>query len=391
MKAARALLAPTLLLFAVSAHASDYHFVVIADFDPSDAEGVVGQSVSINSEGEVGFLVLRSSPELVDDVYRGAGGPLTPIAAGVDIYSEAGANSATSIDAEGAVSFVGNLPPQGPLGLLAGSGASVEALVPASSMGIHNFVLFRGSDTGFQGFVAAANAVFHLYRRELDASLTPLADEGSGASDILSLGRYQLGINASGTVATFLELGDGSRGIGRSDGDSFGAIVGQSQGFVPQPYVIDIDDAGNVLFLATPSTSPLGGGLYLASGGSPAPLVDSSGPFANFLSGALSAAGDLVFQANLDSGPSATGGLFTGTDPVADKVIAVGDPLAGSTVSNLNLGDMNDAGQIAFYAGLADGRDLVVRADPVPEPSASTCAGAALLGLAARFAARRGR
>ncbi|HMF11754.1 MAG TPA: PEP-CTERM sorting domain-containing protein [Gemmataceae bacterium] len=41
---------------------------------------------------------------------------------------------------------------------------------------------------------------------------------------------------------------------------------------------------------------------------------------------------------------------------------------------------LNDAGQLAFRATLADGRDVIVRADPVPVPEPSTLT---LVGLAA--------
>jgi hypothetical protein len=58
--------------------------------------------------------------------------------------------------------------------------------------------------------------------------------------------------------------------------------------------------------------------------------------------------------------------------PVPDKVIAIGDPLFGSTVTGFLLDPegLNDAGQVAFLAQLADGRIAIARADPteVPEP-----------------------
>lgn len=52
-------------------------------------------------------------------------------------------------------------------------------------------------------------------------------------------------------------------------------------------------------------------------------------------------------------------------------VLAVGDPLLGSTVSDLAfVGEgFNDAGQLAVLALLQDGRQAVVRASPIPEPT----------------------
>lgn len=63
--------------------------------------------------------------------------------------------------------------------------------------------------------------------------------------------------------------------------------------------------------------------------------------------------------------------LFAGPDPENDKVIAVGDELFDSTITRLEIDtkSLNDAGQIAFIAGLADGRVAVVRAEPAVAPT----------------------
>lgn len=57
-------------------------------------------------------------------------------------------------------------------------------------------------------------------------------------------------------------------------------------------------------------------------------------------------------------GDAETFGIYTGPDRVADKVIATGDSLFGSTVTDLafDRDGMNNKGQIAFTAHLADGR-----------------------------------
>jgi hypothetical protein len=43
---------------------------------------------------------------------------------------------------------------------------------------------------------------------------------------------------------------------------------------------------------------------------------------------------------------------------------------------------LNEAGQVLFYAELASGESVLVRADPVPEPAASALGGAALVAVA---------
>jgi hypothetical protein len=85
-------------------------------------------------------------------------------------------------------------------------------------------------------------------------------------------------------------------------------------------------------------------------------------------------AGAIVFGADLVKPPLPNAsGIFSGPDPRADKIIAVGDELFDSTVAGLpanfmNPRALNDVNQIVFRATLADGRTVLVRADP-------TCSG----------------
>jgi hypothetical protein len=78
----------------------------------------------------------------------------------------------------------------------------------------------------------------------------------------------------------------------------------------------------------------------------------------------------------LDTGGS---GIFTGADPITDKVIALGDTLFGATVVSLDFSTkgLNNSGQLAFLATFEDGTSGIFRANPesisepksVPEPA----------------------
>jgi hypothetical protein len=106
---------------------------------------------------------------------------------------------------------------------------------------------------------------------------------------------------------------------------------------------------------------------------------------------ALNDGGQVAFQIESGSGF----GIYTGPDPVADKVLASGDLLCDAAVTDIDFQryGQNDAGQLALYVRFVDGRNLVVRADPstgpggqcitVPEPAAPVSAGVAALVLAA--------
>ena len=87
-------------------------------------------------------------------------------------------------------------------------------------------------------------------------------------------------------------------------------------------------------------------------------------------------------------GDDANGGYF-------DRLL-VNEPLFGSTLRSLtprathespgNI-DMNDAGQIAFHYQLADGRQGIAVATPVPEPTAASLM---LIAAAAVISGRSG-
>jgi hypothetical protein len=84
-------------------------------------------------------------------------------------------------------------------------------------------------------------------------------------------------------------------------------------------------------------------------------------------------------------------GLFAGPDPFKDGLLAIGNSLDKSTIVDLQIDDqaLNDNGVVAFLATLADGRQVIYRADPleVPEPNMLTLV--TLLGLGLLVSRRR--
>jgi hypothetical protein len=107
--------------------------------------------------------------------------------------------------------------------------------------------------------------------------------------------------------------------------------------------------------------------VFTGNGGPPTTVVTNSGPFHDFGAGAaINDAGDIAFFADMDAGGD---GIFTGPDPLADKVIREGDALFGSTATEINyFRGLNDDGAIAFTYVLANGRAGVAVA-AVPEPT----------------------
>jgi Arylsulfotransferase (ASST) len=171
------------------------------------------------------------------------------------------------------------------------------------------------------------------------------------------------------TVSFLATLSSGEEAIFTGNGGATTAIATTGELFSAFSDASSINDAGTVAFLATLTA---GGQAVLTGNGGPLTVVaDTTGPFSGFIGNvaAINNAGVVAFAATLKDGSS---GVFTGPDPAADKIIATGDPLFGSTVVSIDATPfpprgLNNAGQLTFLAQLADGRTVLVRADLVSE------------------------
>jgi hypothetical protein len=121
-----------------------------------------------------------------------------------------------------------------------------------------------------------------------------------------------------------------------------------------------IAENGTVAFLAEP--------VYLTRAiytwdGTTTQVADTEGPFEQFTAPAVNAAGDVAFFAEFEGWGR---GIFTGPDPVADRVIATGDSLFGSVVVHLECGRhaLNESGKIAFAYSLENGNSGIALASP---------------------------
>ncbi len=128
-----------------------------------------------------------------------------------------------------------------------------------------------------------------------------------------------------------------------------------------------INDQNKVAFLSTDNQGETGN--FTFEKGNLTNIVNNQGLFSSFESIDINNQDTLAFSATLSTGKK---GIFIGADPIADKVISVGDSLFGSTITKVDFfGDkgLNNNGQIAFFAALADGTEGIFRADPSSVPS----------------------
>jgi len=92
-------------------------------------------------------------------------------------------------------------------------------------------------------------------------------------------------------------------------------------------------------------------------------ITETDGAFEAYRGALITYAGAVVMIATPRGGSI---GLFGGPDPEADRILALGDSLLDSTVEDFaaNAVSINASGQVAIRASLADGRHVIVRADP---------------------------
>ncbi len=231
----------------------------------------------------------------------------------------------------------------------------------------------------------------------------------------------EIDLNEAGEVAAQLEYSDPiqnlSRGIFVWDAPiqpREAARTAVEKLGVGEQYAPDLNNAGQVAFVVDGSPTmtfydppddqngaivaqiQLSPGIWLAT---PTPfgappiltqLVDTSTGFASFGDVLLDDFGRIVFSATKSLGGS---GVYDGPDPVANKILEVGDIVDGRLYSVVSLGKGNDWGQFTlitsdFYT--TDRQVWRVTPEPAPEPGMAMLLGAGVFGLGS-LARRRSR
>lgn len=325
----------------------------------------------LNDAGQVAFLNSAG-------IFRGDGGPLVPIAR----------NGQAAPDGLGTIH---------PLG-----GPAINAV---------GQVAFRGGGPGDW-------RTDSIWRGD-GTALTRVARVGLPASDgnghLSDLGGSTPALNNSGQVA-FTGVIMGADGgdveqyvVYRSDGGALTQIARARQATAFGPFLHfsdpDLNDVGQVALVASFDDGrglASGAGVFRGDGGTLTALAHSrqatpggNGTFELFYQPALNAAGQTAFLSTLAGtvgGDADDNGLFLYDDALGlIQVAREGDALLGSTIAELlfherdptgaELTGLNNRGQLAYHATLADGRQVIALATDVPEPAALTLLATASLLL----------
>lgn len=400
----RLVLAMAFVASSAEARAQVYTFQNIADTSmglfsnfghfPSADDG----APALNNAGRIAFWAVRNGGPGVGGMFTISGGVVTPIAETTSGTIQDFGPRRPAMNASGQVAFYANLTGGGS-GVFSGNGGGLTTIAdtntapPSPGTGtLSGFSQLPGiNNAGVVGFAAQSPATgggtVKFVLSGNGGAFNQIANS-SGNPGFFSAGNY-VSINSGGTVAFRGTTPDGTdfHRILAGNGGALTTIMspvgtqfanGFGQGTVP------INASGSVAFHAFLDAG--GEGIFRGNGGAPIPIADTSGPYSSFFADpSLNALDAVVFQAFLDAGGY---GIFTGADPATSTVIRLGDALFGSTVTALNIGGsaLNDAGQIAFYYNLADGRNGIALATPVPEPASLALTG---LGLGSLIAVQR--
>jgi hypothetical protein len=337
-----------------------------------------------------------------------------------DSSGEISGFSVPSINTDGVVAF-GAFLGNGDQAIYTGIGDGVLTTIADTSPGIY-FELFAATinDAGRVAFGATTSEpdLFHpiadagIYT-SADGVTTTIADNAPG-SPYYDFGFIPQSINASGVVAFYgkLRTNDGfpslSNGIFTGNGGAQTTIANPSAGFGQISEGTSINASGTVAFAATRSPSGKRG-VFTGMSAASTTVADVDGEFSNFGNvPSINDAGTVAFRADLDAGGSAiyTGGIsavlpivatadgaftaledpainadagiafagtlpgsirgiFVGADSATDKVIAVGDSLFDSSLTNFSFQrGLNANGEIAFRYNTSDGVVGIAVASP---------------------------
>ena len=355
--------------------AQAFTFVEIASNQTANFTDLVNAAYAINDVGTVTFV---GELDGQNGIFAGNGGVLTTVADEGDGFLSFGD---LDINSAGTVVF----------------SADSDTRIVSSSGGLLTDVITVASSSGLIGFSANdglwAPVINELGTIAFSANNFATTDEGiftinggvvSTIADAPNFDLFRFSLNNNDDVAFFaistlapdgdaLFIGDGT-GLPTPFADpmGFGTIEG--------PVLNDNGTvAFNALFLDAMFNPVVGN--FRQGAGSPELVVDDQGPFDELGRPAINNAGTLVFQSGLDLGAPA---LFVGSDPVADRVIGVGDMLLGSTITSISFQErngLNNQGQFVFTAQFADGSSGIFRADPTQPPVQDVSEPAAWLGL----------
>ena len=356
--------------------------------------------VALSDDGKVVFAA-KSLPANVDGLFAWQAGTLTPINLAAGGYTQV---NSVAVRSAGDVAFVARRE----------AGATDFRGVYRTSTSAGAVTTLREEPIAIPGDPSGPSPRFVAMSENGTVAYSTIVDGGpgaiyrgpvGGAQPVLRSGSgtffntQRLDVNNAGQVAVQMEHTSPVMGLSRGIlvfetpeqplASTKSAIEQLSVAIQPMP---SINSAGQVAFSLNSTatmkfynppnnsggtlidTVTLTPGVYVvtpAGYGLPrtyTQIANNAGLFNTFDRVRINDAGMVVFEANLDGG-GATSGLYTGGNPLTDKVIGQGDTIGTTFVSILELGELNNSNQFTFYTSDFISTDRQVWLATVPEPA----------------------
>ncbi|HEX5229851.1 MAG TPA: choice-of-anchor tandem repeat NxxGxxAF-containing protein [Bryobacteraceae bacterium] len=347
-----------------SLYGAEYTFTKILDNAPGSdfsLASFIGPFM-INSHGTVAFTAAKSTTHNTG-IYIGSGnGPVSTVFEGGLTVGSPRVNWATGFNDSGTVVYAAG---GGIYTGTAAGGTPFQVVDVTQGSSIHPAI----NNAGTVAYGIGNTTI--MTRNGSGAAQTLVSDsELPRAIALVAPMLVGLSINTGGTVAFYATNVQNTTGNcscalytkGPSGAAAQGTPFQQNITAVPQ-----INDSGSVVFAGIYQGVK---GVFVASGGQVGAAVDLSGQTLTLDTNnvTINANGEVAYFGNFIL--AHLQGIFTGPDNIKDKVIATGDPLFGSVVSEITPPQvpgkfLNDKGQIAFGYRLSNGLQGVAVATPV--------------------------
>jgi hypothetical protein len=168
-------------------------------------------------------------------------------------------------------------------------------------------------------------------------------------------------VTGDGNVVFRADREDGVQGIYAASGGSIRTVAETGDLFETLGLFPSANEDGTVAFAATLRAG--GSAIFTADEGRITRITNTDDAFESYRGALITNAGAVVRIATPRGGKL---GLFAAADPEADRILAVGDALLDSTVAEPASNPVSVSGRhVAIRASLTDGRQVILRADPV--------------------------
>ena len=307
---------------------------------------------SVNDAGTVAFqAALRDGGS---GVFAGDGGEVDEL---VERSLHVGVTSHPDLNDAGDTTFYGRLPlggqgvflrREGRVQMAASTGAAFASIGPLGP---------TLNDAGTVAFRAdPADGVSGIFSGD-GAAVTTVADTSGPWSRFHGLPV----ITGDETVVFRADREDGVQGVYAARAGSIRTVAEIGERFESLGLFPSANERGTVAFAATLRSG--GSGIFTDDDGRITQITETDRAFGAYRGALITNAGAVVVIATPRGGSL---GLFNGPDPEADRILAVGDPHRDSAVDDFaaNPVSVNASGHVAIRASLADGRQVILRADP---------------------------